>query len=72
MTLGVAGEGTICSNLMRYLCVILDPSFSCNEYVCATVSACNYPIRTLRHLKPVLGPISVDVVGAIFHKTYCN
>ena len=74
MTVSVAGEGIICSNSMTYLGVTLDPNLSCNKFVSATVSACNYHILALRHLKPVLGPVIVDVARAIVltKLDYCN
>ncbi len=74
MTVSIAGEDIMCSNSMIYLGVLLDPHLSCDKFVSVTVSACNYHIRTLRHRKPVLGPVIVDVARAIVltKLDYCN
>jgi len=50
----VAGTAVKFGDFIKLLGVKLDPSVSMNRHVTELVRSCNYHIRALRHIRPLL------------------
>ena len=71
----VAGIAVKFSNFIKLLGVKLGPSISMNCHVTELVQSCNYHIRALRHIRPLLTLESTKMVAlgiVAAHLDYCN
>ena len=71
----VAGTAVKFSNFIKLLGVKLDPSISMNCHVTDLVQSCNYHIRALRHIRPLLTLESTKMVAlgiVATHLDYCS
>ena len=60
----VAGAEVKFVKSVKLLGVVLDETMSLDEHTSQTVCACNYHLRALRHVRPVLTTDSAKAVGA--------
>jgi len=71
----VAGTAVKFGDFIKLLGVKLDPSISMNRHVTELVRNCNYHIRALRHIRPLLTLESTKMVAlgiAAVRLDYCN
>ena len=74
-TIKVAGADIQFSEAVKLLGVTVDPSLSFDQYVTNVVHACNFHLRSLRHLRPSLTfqsakSMATAIIGARID--YCN
>ena len=75
LTVDVAGADILCSNSTFSLGVDIDSSLTFDKRVSSIVSACNYHLRALRHIRPALSEETAVTVGRaiiLSRIDYCN
>ena len=69
LTVNVAGADILCNKSIVSLGVDIDSSLTFDKHVSSIVSACNYHLRALRHIRPALSEELAVTVPDV--QSYC-